>query len=125
SKFFLYFSLYTLGLALICWTLMDVFSLAEFFIPKFWVIFGFMAGITLMVYVVSITGIKNGGEHQVFLVMGAIVIRLLISMLIVLFYLNTFKIDPILFVINFFSVYFLFTVFEITCLLVNLRHQIN
>jgi hypothetical protein len=104
---------------------MDVFSLAEFFIPKFWVIFGFMAGITLMVYVVSITGIKNGGEHQVFLVMGAIVIRLLISMLIVLFYLNTFKIDPILFVINFFSVYFLFTVFEITCLLVNLRHQIN
>lgn len=84
-----------------------------------------MAGITLIVYLVAWFGIKSGGENQVFLVLGAVIIRLLISMLMVLFYLNKFKVEPILFVINFFSVYLLFTTFEIYCLLLNLRHQIR
>jgi amino acid transporter len=100
-------------------------ALQAFFIPKFWVIFGFMAVITLLVFFVSYVGINRGGEGQVFVVMGAIVIRLLISMVVVLFYLSKFKIDPILFVINFFSIYLSFTTFEIYCLLLNLRHQIK
>lgn len=84
-----------------------------------------MAVITLMVFFVSFIGIQKGGEGQVFVVMGAIVIRLLISMIVVIFYLSKFKIDPILFVINFFSIYLSFTTFEIYCLLLNLRHQIK
>jgi hypothetical protein len=117
--------LFTLSLGIIAWLFKDILAFSTFFISKFWVIFGFMAGITLIVYLVSWFGIKKGGESQVLIVMGAIVIRLLISMLLVLFYLNKFKVDPIIFVINFFSVYFLFTTFEIYCLLLNLRHQIK
>jgi hypothetical protein len=84
-----------------------------------------MAGVTLIVYMVSWIGIKRGGESQVLITLGAIVIRLLSSLLIILFYLMNFKVDPVIFIINFFSIYFLFTVFEISCLLVNLRHQIK
>lgn len=100
-------------------------NLSNHFIPKYWVVFGFMAGIAVVVYVLSWYGIRNGGEGQVLMTMGGIVIRLLFSMLLAVFYLNTFKVDPIIFVVNFFSAYFLFTVFEIYCLLVNLRHQIK
>ena len=117
--------IFTLSLGVISWLFKDVLSFSAYFIPKFWVIFGFMAGITLIVYIVSWLGIKMGGENQVFIVLGAVVIRLLISMILVLFYLNKFKVEPIIFVINFFSVYFLFTTFEIYCLLLNLRHQIK
>jgi len=125
SKFFIWFTIFTLFLIGLASLLQGPLGLAAFFIPKFWVIFGFMAVITLMVFFVSFVGIKRGGEGQVFVVMGAIVIRLLISMIVVLFYLNKFKIDPILFVINFFSIYLSFTTFEIYCLLLNLRHQIK
>lgn len=125
KKFFFIFSFYTLSLSFFCWLLQDIFSFSHFFIPKFWVIFWVMAGITLIVYLVSWFVIKSGGDHQVFTVLGTIVIRLLISMIIVLFYLNQFRVEPVLFVVNFFSVYFLFTTFEIYCLLLNLRHQIR
>ncbi|MFD1631693.1 hypothetical protein [Pseudopedobacter beijingensis] len=125
NKFFLYFAAYTLFLITISWFLKDVLGLNEYFIPKYWVIFGFMAGISVVVYLVSWYGIRNGGEGQVLMTMGGIVIRLLMSMLLALFYINKFKVDPIIFVVNFFSAYFLFTVFEIYCLLINLRHQIK
>jgi len=94
-------------------------------IPNFWIVFAFMAIITLIVYGVSFIGIKFGGDHQAFIMLAAIVIRLLLSMFFVLFYLSKIKVDGLLFVANFFSIYFLFTVFEIYCLLRNLRHQIK
>lgn len=125
KKFFSLFFIFTGVLIIISWILKEQLNLGDYFIPKYWVIFGFMAGITIMVFVLSWFGIKNGGEGQVLTSLVGIVIRLLFSMLIVLFYLNTNKVDPIIFVINFFSLYFLFTAFEIYCLLINLRHQIK
>ena len=94
-------------------------------IPNFWIVFTFMAIITLIVYAVSSIGINFGGDNQAFIMLAAVVIRLLLSMFFVLFYLSKIKVDGLLFVANFFSVYFLFTVFEIYCLLRNLRHQIK
>jgi len=125
NKFFVLFFLFTGSLVLLSWFLKEQVQLEQFFIPKYWVIFGFMAGITLIVYLVSWIGIKKGGENQVLTTLGAIVIRLLASLLIILFYLINFKVNPVIFAINFFSIYFLFTVFEISCLFVNLRHQIK
>ncbi len=125
NKFFSLFFFFTGSLILLSWFLKDFLQLEQYFIPKYWVIFGFMAGVTLLVYMVSWVGIKRGGESQVLTTLGAIVIRLLTSLLIILFYLINFKVNPVTFIINFFSIYFLFTVFEISCLLVNLRHQIK
>jgi hypothetical protein len=84
-----------------------------------------MAGITLIIYILSIIGIKKGGDHQAFILLGGIVIRLLASMALVLIYIVNIKVNSILFILNFFSIYLLFTVFEIYCLLRNLRHQIK
>ena len=125
NKFLLYFFAFTAVLVSVSWLLKDVAGLEAYFIPKYWLIFGFMAGITVIVYLVSWLGIKNGGQGQVMMTLGGVVIRLIMSMFMVLFYLETFEVDPIIFIVNFFSVYFLFTVFEIYCLLVNLRHQIK
>lgn len=94
-------------------------------IPNFWLVYIYMAGITLLVYFLSFIGLKLAGENQPLILLGGVFIRLLGSLGFVLVYLNKTKVDPILFVVNFFSVYFLFTVFEIYCLLRNLRHQIK
>lgn len=94
-------------------------------IPHFWQVYTFMAGITLMIYILSIIGIKKGGEYQSFILLGGIVIRLLASMALVLIYIINIKVNSILFILNFFSIYLSFTAFEIYCLLCNLRHQIK
>ena len=94
-------------------------------IPNFWLVYIYMAGITLLVYFLSIIGLKIEGEHQPLILLGGVTIRLLGSLAFVLMNLIKTKVDPILFVVNFFSIYFLFTVFEIYCLLRNLRHQIK
>ena len=94
-------------------------------IPHFWLVYTFMAGITLIIYILSIIGIKKGGDHQAFILLGGIVIRLLASMALVLIYIVNIKVNSILFILNFFSIYLSFTVFEIYCLLRNLRHQIK
>jgi magnesium-transporting ATPase (P-type) len=53
SKFFIWFTIFTLFLIGLASLLQGPLGLAAFFIPKFWVIFGFMAVITLMVFFVS------------------------------------------------------------------------
>ena len=52
-----------------------------------------------------------------------ILVKLLFCMVLVLVYLLKFKVNDIIFVANFISLYFLFTAFEVYALLCNLRHQ--
>ena len=92
-------------------------------IPKFWVVFGFLFVVTVIAYVVSMAGIKNGGENSIFVIMGVATLKLLLSLSLVLVYSLKFKANPVLFVVEFFSLYFSFTSFEVYALLCNLRHQ--
>lgn len=92
-------------------------------IPKFWVVFGTIAFLTLIAFVLSWIGIKKGADVSVFAILGGIVMKLLFCMVFVLVYLLKFKVNDIQFVVNFFSLYFLYTGFEVYCLLRNLRHQ--
>lgn len=94
-------------------------------IPHFWGLYAFMAFITLLVYLASTYALKLDGEFQSYILLGAVVVRFLGSLIILLFYLLKNKVDSVLFMSNFFSIYLLFTVFEIYCLLRNLRHQIR
>ena len=110
-----------LGINLLTFLLPETFIL----IPNFWLVYFYMAGITLLVYFLSVIGIEKTGENQPIILLGGVVIRLLGSFAMVLIYLQKTKVDSLLFIINFFSIYFLFTVFEIYCLLRNLRHQIK
>jgi hypothetical protein len=84
-----------------------------------------MAIITLLIYYLSDIGIKKGGDNQTFILLAAISIRLIFTLFFLFILTQKTKVESILFVINFFSVYLLFTTFEIYCLLRNLRLQIK
>ncbi len=124
-RFLSYYLILIIVSALIYYLLGHFITSVPILIPHFWIVFIFMASITLLVYFLSILGIKKGGDYQSFIILGGVVIRLLASMTMALIYIINIKVSSILFITNFFSIYLLFTVFEIYCLLCNLRHQIK
>jgi len=121
-RFLLFFCLFTIILGLIAYGIESI-TPQTVLIPKFWVVFGAQAGITLAAYAASDAGIKKGGELSVFAILGAITIKLLFAMGLALVYLLKIKANSTFFALQFFSLYFLFTVFEVICLLRNLRLQ--
>ncbi len=124
-KFLMLYAILVISVALIFVAIDQFLFQGTFLIPYFWVMFGYMASITLLVYALSIIGIKKGGDHQSSILLAGIVVRLLLTLCFILFYVLRVRVDAVLFLVNFFSIYLLFTVFEIYCLLCNLRHQIK
>lgn len=121
-----FLSYYTILLALTALSFLGLHHYVfnqNFLIPHFWLVFGYMGAITFIVYYLSIAGIKYGGENQGAILLSAIVLRMLFTLAFILVYTLKIKVEAVLFVANFFSIYLLFTVFEIYCLLCNLRHQ--
>ena len=123
QRFFLLFIIFNLCLA-------AVPLLADYFypglallIPNFWVLFFFFSGLTLIIFLTAyfMAGISNKASGQALL--GGITIRFIFCMVIALVYISNFKVEPLKFLINFFYLYFFNTVFEIYCLLRNLRNQ--
>ncbi|MFC3365210.1 hypothetical protein ACFOG5_18695 [Pedobacter fastidiosus] len=100
-----------------------VFSGLQLFVPNFWLVFGFLAGITYIAYLLVDIGIKRDPEVGVMAIMGSIAIKMLFCMAFVLIYSIKVKGSGLIFMLNFFSLYLLFSAFEIYCLLRNLRHQ--
>ncbi len=92
-------------------------------VAKFWLLFGFMAGVTLIAYVLAYLGIKRTPEMGVMAIMASIAVKMIFCMAFVLIYSQKVKETGFVFALNFFSLYLLFTVFEIYGLLRNLRHQ--
>ena len=122
-RFILYYLLYTLLLIGIIFGLTYAFPNLHLLSNKFWLVFGFIAGITFIAYVVAFLGIKRNPETGVLAIMGSIAVKMLFSMAFVLIYSLNHKGKDLVFVFNFFSLYLLFTGFEIYGLLRNLRHQ--
>ncbi|WP_316822274.1 hypothetical protein [Pedobacter gandavensis] len=92
-------------------------------VPKFWLLFGFLAGITYIAYSVADLGLKRNPDVGVMAIMGSIALKMIFAMAFVLIYSLKSKENGFVFVLNFFSLYLLFSFFEIYCLLRNLRHQ--
>jgi choline-glycine betaine transporter len=123
SKFLLSYGIFTFLLGLSAYLIDRSYTGQGLLIPKFWVIFGAIAILTLLAYIFSWIGIRKGGEFSIVAMMGGILLKLLFCMVLVLVYLLKFKVNDIIFVANFISLYFLFTAFEVYALLCNLRHQ--
>lgn len=100
-----------------------VFPNQQLFVNNFWVMFGFLAGITYVAYMLVDIGIKRDPEVGVMAIMGSIAVKMIFCMAFVLIYSIKAKGIGLIFMLNFFSLYLLFTAFEIYCLLRNLRHQ--
>jgi len=122
KRFLTLFTVFTVLLAAIAVSV-DTAFLPGALVPKFWVIFGFIAFVTLIAYVVSSIGIKKGAENSIYILMGGITLKLLLCMAFVLVYLLKFRVKSLYFATEFFSLYFFYTAFEVYCLLRNLRHQ--
>lgn len=125
KKFLIYFLIIIIVSSSIFWAIDQFIFNRTFLIPYFWLVYGFMAFITLIAYFASNLGLKSGGEFQSQILLVAIVFRLLFTLVFLLIYTQRVRFNSLNFIIEFFSVYLLFTIFEIYCLLRNLRHQIR
>lgn len=123
QRFISYYILYTAILAGIAVALPFIFPNVSLLANKFWLIFGFLSMLTLIAYVLAFLGIKHNPETGVMAIMVSIGVKMLFSMAFVLIYSLNHKGKDLLFAFNFFSLYLLFTGFEIYGLLRNLRHQ--
>lgn len=122
SRFILFYSLFVLLTALIILVLKYTLPFS-ILVQWFWCIFAFIAISTLLSYLFSTKGINKGGETSILTLMAVSGIKLFLSMGAAIVYLLNFKVNGTIFIANFFSLYFLFTAFELYFLLRNLRHQ--
>lgn len=90
---------------------------------QFWLVFGFLAVLTFIAYLLAFLGIKRNPQIGVFAILGSVIIKMLFAMTFVLIYSLKQTKSDLTFALNFFSLYLLFTLFEILGLLRNLRHQ--
>lgn len=123
TRFIFYYLLYTAVLGGVAYFLPVVFPDVRLLVSKFWVLFGFLAGITFLAYILAFLGIKRNPEAGIMAIMGSIALKMLFSMAFVLIYSLNSKEKGMILVLNFFSLYLLFSFFEIYSLLRNLRHQ--
>jgi hypothetical protein len=118
--FYIGFTLIIGAVASILPAITDVELLSE----HFWLLFGFISGITFIAMLMSLVGTSKGPETGVYTGIASIGLKLLFSMAFLLVYVMRFEpSDPILFGLNFFCLYLLFTSFELYILLRNLRDQ--
>jgi hypothetical protein len=123
AKFTLYYLIYTFVLAGIAYSLPYLFPDANLLVKKFWLVFGFLGGLTYIAYLTAFFGIKMDPQAGVMAIMGSIVLKMIFSLAFVLIYSLNSAEKGIVFALNFFSLYLLFSFFEIYSLLCNLRHQ--
>jgi hypothetical protein len=123
TRFIIYFILFNLFLAAAPWSADMFFSEKNLLIPKFWSLFWIFSILTFNIFVIASwrMGISNKDSGQALL--GSVTIKLLICMIIAFIYISGNTVEPVKFIINFFYLYFFHTVFEIYCLLCNLRNQ--
>ncbi|MDR6784017.1 hypothetical protein [Pedobacter africanus] len=122
-KFTLSYLVYTAILGLVAYFLPLALPGVTLLVSKFWVLFIFLAGITFIAYILADLGMKRNPEAGIMAIMGSIALKMLFSMAFVLIYSQNTKEKGLVLVLNFFSLYLLFSFFEIYSLLRNLRHQ--
>ena len=123
KRFLLLFLFFNITLAIVPCLVQIYYPEKDLLIPHFWVLFGIFAALTFFIYLIAYwrMSISNRSSGQALL--GSITIKLLICMIMAFVYLSENSVDPAKFLINFFYLYFFHTVFEIYCLLCNLRNQ--
>lgn len=93
----------------------------DYFLPAYpyFILFFYLIG--LLAYGISIWGLKKSADSSVFIVLGSVVLKLLLSMVFALIFIYGNRIDRLGFLISFFLPYFIYSTFEIYTLLYNLR----
>ncbi len=122
-KFVLYFILFNVLLSVAPLLAEIYYPDQALLIPRFWNMFAVFSIITFVIYVLASwrmkVSIKSSGQA----LLASVAVKLLLYMVIAFVYITQNTVDPVNFMICFFYLYFFHTVFEIYCLLCNLRNQ--
>ena len=86
SKFLFFYTLLIVFSAAVSYILSYLLYPQKILVENYWLIFGFMAIVTLIVYYLSDLGLKKGGENQTFVLLAAITIRLIFTLFFLLFF---------------------------------------
>ena len=95
----------------------------HFLVPHFWLVFGFITGLTFLVMVAIIITKQVNPENYAQTFLATTVFKLLACLAFLVVFIMKTKVDKTVFVGNFFYLYFLNTAFEVYLLLRNLRNQ--
>ncbi|WP_090607082.1 hypothetical protein [Parapedobacter koreensis] len=123
GRFILYYHLFALLMAVVALALQHTFETGAVLSPHFWLLFFVVFAFTLAAYLLSDLGIRKGGELSIYSLIGGLFLKLFACLTIVAILIIKFPENKLLTALNFFSLYFLFTLFEVICLLRNLRDQ--
>ncbi len=123
KRFFLLFVIFNIALAIAPCVIQVYYPESNLLIPNFWVLFGIFSVLTLLLYLFAHwrMGVSTTASGQALL--ASITLRLLICMIMVFIYLSQTTVNPLNFLLGFFYLYLFHMVFEIYCLLCNLRNQ--
>jgi hypothetical protein len=122
-RFTFYFSLFSLAIFGLAQGLAFLFEGVVRLSPNFIPIFFFLYFLTIIVYFLGLWGMKRGAEYSVYSLLGGIVIKMIVSLSLVFYLFMKSPENKKVLALNFFSLYFLFTLFEVTVMLRNLRDQ--
>jgi hypothetical protein len=121
-RFILYYLGFVVLLAIPPMALTET-SGAYLLVPHFWVLFGFMSGLTLIVIALVLLVQQSNSEYYAQAFLGGTTFKILASLIFIVIFLHKNHVDKLIFMGDFFYIYFLNTVFEVYGLLRNLRNQ--
>jgi len=96
---------------------------ADWLVPKFWLLFFFISGLTFLTVTSILMVAKINAEMYVQAFLAATTVKILASMIFALVFLLKIGVNKYVFAADFFYIYFLNMAFEIYGLLCNLRNQ--
>jgi sensor histidine kinase YesM len=119
------FSLYTILIGVLLFYIKDIifiFNPSFTYFSEQYIYFIFFFGfLTALSFGISNWGLAADAEKSVLVVMGAVTVKLLVSMVFALIFIYTQKPQKLSFLLSFFLPYFIYTGFEIYSLMSNLR----
>lgn len=123
GRFVIYFTLYSLMIVSLGFGISLLWSNSMILSPNFIPLFIFLYSLTIIIYFLGLMGLKEGSDFSVFTLLGGIVIKMIMSMSLILYLFVKSPENQKVLALNFFSIYLLFSLFEVTVMLRNLRHQ--
>jgi hypothetical protein len=121
-RFILYYLGFVIVIAIPPMVLTET-SCAYLLVPHFWVLFWYMSILTLIVIVLVLMVQKSNSEFYAQAFLGGTTFKILACLIFMVIFLRKNQVDKLIFMGDFFYIYFLNTVFEVYGLLRNLRNQ--
>src|ERR1700712_2464162 len=123
SQYLKYFTIFNILLALPPLYVQQYYKSANLIIPHFWLLFIIFALLNLAIFIMTHKAAQITSNGTAIGFLGGTAFKFLLWMIVVFIYISQVKVENTKFLIDFFYLYLFNSVFEIYCLLLNLRNQ--